>query len=71
MTPFQSKVWSVINDYNDLFFAKRTNENAKELKEVYVLHIMNHLFKYGIFLEFSFTIFLNFSIILFKFYFFI
>lgn len=44
-TPLQEKLFPIINEYNDLYFDNKTIENDEELRDIYVLHTINHVFK--------------------------
>jgi len=44
-TPLQRGLFSVINNYQDLYFCSRTFSNADQIRFVYCLHVINHLLK--------------------------
>ncbi|KAL5283485.1 DIEXF family protein [Megaselia abdita] len=41
----QSEMFSVVNNYQDLFYSQRSLENAEEVRSVYCLHVLNHIIK--------------------------
>lgn len=41
----QREMFAVINNYQDLFYARRSFENADKLRFVYCLHTLNHIVK--------------------------
>jgi U3 small nucleolar RNA-associated protein 25 len=45
LTPLQSEVFAVLNNYQDLYLPERTNQNAEELRFAYCLHAVNHVLK--------------------------
>ncbi|XP_012535576.1 digestive organ expansion factor homolog [Monomorium pharaonis] len=45
MTPLQRELFSVINNYQDLYYPGRTFSNADEIRFVYCLHVINHVLK--------------------------
>ncbi len=45
MTPLQQKIFPILNEYSDFFYAKRTPQNAKEIREMLMLHAVNHVIK--------------------------
>lgn len=45
LTQLQTEVFSILNNYQDLYFPQRTFENGEELRFVYCLHAMNHVIK--------------------------
>jgi U3 small nucleolar RNA-associated protein 25 len=47
-TPLQSKLFPIINEYYDLFFAQRSLQNAAEVRDLYLLHAWNHVLKYNV-----------------------
>lgn len=44
-TPLQSEIFSILNNYQDLYFTQRTFNNADQIRFVYCLHIVNHILK--------------------------
>lgn len=44
-TPLQNEVFSIIDNYQDFYFAQRTLNNAEELRFVYCVHAINHVLK--------------------------
>ncbi|KAJ8925388.1 hypothetical protein NQ315_009220 [Exocentrus adspersus] len=44
-TPLQAEIFSIINNYQDLYYPQRTFNNAEELRYVYCLHVVNHILK--------------------------
>lgn len=44
-TPLQNEIFSVINNYQDLYYSQRTVANAEELRFVYCVHVTNHVLK--------------------------
>lgn len=45
LTPLQSEVFSIVNNYQDLYFPNRNNSNAEELRFAYCTHVLNHVLK--------------------------
>lgn len=45
MTPLQRELFSIINNYQDLYYPERTFSNADQIRFVYCLHIINHVLK--------------------------
>lgn len=45
MTPLQSEVFAVLNNYQDLYMPERSSRNAEELRFTYCLHAVNHVLK--------------------------
>lgn len=45
MTPLQKELFSVINNYQDLWFPERSFTNAEEIRFTYCLHVVNHMLK--------------------------
>lgn len=45
MTLLQNEMFSVINNYQDLYYTQRTFENSEEIRFIYSLHIVNHILK--------------------------
>ncbi|XP_072041520.1 U3 small nucleolar RNA-associated protein 25 homolog [Amphiura filiformis] len=44
-TPYQEEMFAVMNSYQDLLYTDRSHKNAEELRNVYCLHILNHVIK--------------------------
>lgn len=44
-TETQAELFSILNNYQDLYFNERTLENADELCFIYCLHALNHVLK--------------------------
>lgn len=44
-TPLQGEIFSIINNYQDLYYPERTIQNAEEIRYVYCLHAVNHVLK--------------------------
>lgn len=45
LTSFQRELFSIVNNYQDLFYPERTLENGEEVRFVYCLHTINHVLK--------------------------
>lgn len=45
MTPLQKELFSIINNYQDLYYPERTFSNADQIRFVYCLHTINHVLK--------------------------
>lgn len=45
MTSLQRELFSIINNYQDLYYPERTFSNADQIRFVYCLHIINHVLK--------------------------
>ncbi|XP_071869193.1 U3 small nucleolar RNA-associated protein 25 homolog [Bombus fervidus] len=45
MTPLQRELFSIINNYQDLYYPERTFSNADQIRFVYCLHVINHVLK--------------------------
>lgn len=41
----QSELFSIMNNYQDLFYSQRTHVNGEEIRFVYCLHALNHILK--------------------------
>lgn len=44
-TPLQAELFSVFNNYNDVYFPQRTFANSEEIRFIYSLHAVNHVLK--------------------------
>lgn len=44
-TPLQSDLFTQMNNYRDVVFCNRTLSNAKEIRNAYILHAINHITK--------------------------
>ncbi|KAF8935328.1 rRNA-binding ribosome biosynthesis protein utp25 [Dissophora ornata] len=44
-TPLQEALIEPINEYRDILFSNRSMQNAKEIRNIYTLHALNHVFK--------------------------
>lgn len=44
-TPLQAELFSVMNNYQDLFYSSRTHANGEEIRFMYTLHALNHILK--------------------------
>jgi hypothetical protein len=42
-TPLQSALWPAVSSYSDVYFAARTHLNARELRTLAALHVVNHV----------------------------
>ncbi|EFN87437.1 digestive organ expansion factor homolog [Harpegnathos saltator] len=45
LTPLQQELFSVINNYQDLYYPERSFSNADQIRFVYCLHAINHILK--------------------------
>lgn len=45
LTDLQKELFSIINEYQDLYFTNRNLENGEEVRFIYCLHIVNHVLK--------------------------
>ncbi|XP_060534751.1 U3 small nucleolar RNA-associated protein 25 homolog [Cylas formicarius] len=45
LTPLQEELFTMINNYQDVYFPVRTFDNAEEICFVYCLHVVNHILK--------------------------
>lgn len=45
LTPLQRELFSIINNYQDIYYPDRTLENGEEVRFVYTLHSVNHVLK--------------------------
>lgn len=44
-TPLQRELFSIINNYQDVYFPQRSFNNAEEIRFIYSLHALNHAMK--------------------------
>lgn len=44
-TPLQNALIEPMNEYRDVLFSNRNLQNAKEIRNAYTLHALNHVFK--------------------------
>ncbi|CAB3245744.1 unnamed protein product [Arctia plantaginis] len=44
-TPLQKELFSILNNYQDLYYPERTFTNANEIRYTYCLHVINHMLK--------------------------
>lgn len=44
-TALQSELFSIINNYQDLYYTQRTFKNCEDIRFVYCLHAVNHILK--------------------------
>lgn len=45
LTNLQAELFSVMNNYQDLYYPHRTHENGEEIRFTYCMHALNHLLK--------------------------
>jgi U3 small nucleolar RNA-associated protein 25 len=45
LTAFQSEVFSIANNYQDLYYSQRNLDNGEEIRFAYCLHALNHILK--------------------------
>ncbi|XP_026478291.1 digestive organ expansion factor homolog [Ctenocephalides felis] len=45
VTPLQSELFSIMNNYQDLYYPNRTLQNGEEVRYTYCLHVLNHALK--------------------------
>lgn len=45
LTKLQKELFSIINNYQDLYYPERTFSNAEQIRFVYCLHTINHILK--------------------------
>ncbi|KAF7415192.1 hypothetical protein HZH68_003681 [Vespula germanica] len=45
LTKLQKELFSIINNYQDLYYPERTFTNAEQIRFVYCLHTINHILK--------------------------
>jgi U3 small nucleolar RNA-associated protein 25 len=45
LTPLQSEVYSILNNYQDFYYPQRNFQNGEQLRLVYCLHALNHVLK--------------------------
>ncbi|KAJ8723882.1 hypothetical protein PYW07_007862 [Mythimna separata] len=44
-TPLQKELFSIFNNYQDLYYPERSFSNADEIRYAYCLHVVNHMLK--------------------------
>ena len=44
-TPLQKELFSIFNNYQDLYYPERSFSNADEIRYTYCLHVVNHMLK--------------------------
>ncbi|KAJ8714064.1 hypothetical protein PYW08_007684 [Mythimna loreyi] len=44
-TPLQKELFSIFNNYQDLYYTERSFSNADEIRYTYCLHVVNHMLK--------------------------
>uniref|UniRef100_X1YWV6 U3 small nucleolar RNA-associated protein 25 homolog n=1 Tax=Capitella teleta TaxID=283909 RepID=X1YWV6_CAPTE len=45
MTAFQLQLFTMLNQYNDVYYPERSASNAESIRFVYTLHALNHILK--------------------------
>ncbi|KRT82956.1 hypothetical protein AMK59_3427, partial [Oryctes borbonicus] len=45
LTPLQAELFSIINNYQDLYYPQRNFDNGEEIRYAYCLHTINHILK--------------------------
>ncbi|GFS21628.1 U3 small nucleolar RNA-associated protein 25 [Elysia marginata] len=45
LTPFQRRLFSIVNSYQDILYPKQTHANTEEIRLVYCMHALNHVLK--------------------------
>lgn len=45
LSPFQLELFSILNNYQDLYFSQRNFDNCEEIRLVYCMHALNHVLK--------------------------
>lgn len=44
-TPLQREIFSIINNYQDIYYPERSFTNCDEIRFTYCLHVVNHMLK--------------------------
>lgn len=44
-SPLQAELFSIINNYQDIYFPQTTFSNSEEIRLIYCLHVVNHIMK--------------------------
>ncbi|XP_045537766.1 U3 small nucleolar RNA-associated protein 25 homolog [Papilio machaon] len=44
-TPLQKELFSIMNNYQDLYYPERSYSNSEEIRYTYCLHVVNHMLK--------------------------
>ncbi|KAI9310561.1 hypothetical protein BX666DRAFT_2004798 [Dichotomocladium elegans] len=44
-TPLQQRLFRYLSEYRDMLYCNRTIENASEIRNTYLLHALNHIYK--------------------------
>lgn len=45
LSNLQTELFSIVNNYQDLFYPQRTHANGEEIRFVYCMHALNHILK--------------------------
>lgn len=45
LSNLQTELFSIMNNYQDLFYSQRTHANGEEIRFVYCMHALNHILK--------------------------